>query len=77
MLQEGQNLNDIKAGVIIQLDGKERAFIQKFGRILRSDSPQQFIFYYKNTKDVDYLNNIIEDIDSNYITEINNLLTLI
>lgn len=77
MLQEGQNLNDIKAGVIIQLDGKERAFIQKFGRILRSDSPQQFIFYYKNTKDIDYLNNIIEDIDSNYITEINNLLTLI
>lgn len=33
MLQEGQNLTDIEIGIIIQLDGKERAFIQKFGKI--------------------------------------------
>lgn len=33
MLQEGQNLNNIQAGVIVQLDGEERGFIQKFGKI--------------------------------------------
>lgn len=32
MLQEGVNLNDIEVGVIVQLDGQERTFIQKFGK---------------------------------------------
>lgn len=33
MLQEGQNLNNIQAGIIVQLDGEERGFIQKFGKV--------------------------------------------
>jgi superfamily II DNA or RNA helicase len=71
MIQEGQNLVDIEVGIIVQLDGQERAFIQKFGRTLRADSPVQYIFYYKNTRDEEYLENILEGIDSNYIQEIN------
>lgn len=74
MLQEGQNLTDIEAGIIIQLDGQERAFVQKFGRSLRADDPIQFIFYYKNTRDVDYLDNVIEGINEDYITEVDNLI---
>ena len=74
MLQEGQNLKDIEAGIIIQLDGQERAFVQKFGRSLRADDPIQFIFYYKNTRDVDYLDNVIEGINEDYITEVDNLI---
>lgn len=74
MLQEGQNLNDIEAGIIVQLDGQERAFVQKFGRSLRADDPVQFIFYYKNTRDMDYLNNVLEGINNEYITEIDNLV---
>lgn len=31
MLQEGQNLPDIEKGMIIQLDGNERGFVQKLG----------------------------------------------
>lgn len=76
MLQEGQNLTDIEAGIIIQLDGQERAFVQKFGRSLRADDPIQFIFYYKNTRDVDYLDNVIEGINEDYITEVDNLVDL-
>lgn len=34
MLQEGQNLNGIEAGIIIQLDGKDRSFIQRFGKLV-------------------------------------------
>lgn len=67
MLQEGQNLIDIEAGIIIQLDGSERPFIQKFGRSLRASDPHQYIFYYKNTRDEEYLNNILEDFNSDYI----------
>lgn len=67
MLQEGQNLVDIEAGIIIQLDGSERPFIQKMGRTLRASDPHQYIFYYKNTRDEEYLNNILEDFNSDYI----------
>lgn len=74
MLQEGQNLTDIEAGIIVQLDGQERAFVQKFGRSLRADAPIQFIFYYKDTRDVDYLDNVLEGIDLEYIIEVDNLI---
>ena len=72
MLTEGQNLKNIEVGIIVQLDGKKRPFIQKSGRILRSESPQQYIFYYKGTRDEEYLHNILEGIDSNYVSTIEN-----
>lgn len=74
MLQEGQNLTDIEAGIIVQLDGQERAFVQKFGRSLRADDPIQFIFYYKDTRDMDYLENVLEGIDNEYIIEVDSLI---
>lgn len=70
MLQEGVNLNDIDAGIIIQLDGEERSFIQRFGRTLRADSPEQYIIYYKATRDEEYLKNALENIDKKYIKEL-------
>lgn len=70
MLQEGQNLPGIQVGVIIQLDGKERAFIQKFGRSMRAEDPVQYIFYYEETKDEEYLKNVLENINEEYITKI-------
>ena len=76
MLQEGQNLPNIEAGVIVQLDGQERAFVQKFGRSLRATDPIQFIFYYKDTKDTEYLKNVLEGINEEYITEVDNLIDL-
>lgn len=69
MLQEGQNLNNIQAGIIVQLDGKERPFIQKFGRAMRAEDPVQYIFYYKNTQDEKWKNMVLEGIDSTYIKE--------
>lgn len=72
MLQEGVNLTDIEVGVIVQLDGEERSFIQRFGRTLRSDSPVQYIIYYKGTRDEEYLKNALESIDKKYIKEIKN-----
>lgn len=76
MLQEGQNLTDIEAGVIVQLDGQERAFVQKFGRSLRATDPVQFIFYYKDTRDTEYLENVLEGINEEYITKVDNLIDL-
>ena len=69
MLQEGQNLKGIQAGVIVQLDGKERAFIQKFGRSMRAEDPIQYIFYYRYTQDEKWMKKVLEGIDPNFIKE--------
>lgn len=68
MLQEGQNLNDIEKGIIIQLDGKLRSFIQKSGRVLRAEHPEIFIIYVKGTRDEEYLKNALEGLNPDYIT---------
>lgn len=73
MLQEGVNLNDIEVGIIVQLDGEERSFIQRFGRTLRAESPEQYIIYYKDTRDAEYLKNALEGIDIKYIREVKEL----
>lgn len=67
MLVEGQNLVDIEAGVIIQLDKNSRTFIQKLGRTLRSKNPIQYILYFKDTSDEVFLNNAIKEINKKYI----------
>lgn len=69
MLQEGQNLKNIEAGLIIQLDGKSRAFIQKFGRVMRGKKPILYILYAKDTHDEGYLENALKDINEKYISE--------
>lgn len=71
MITEGMNLTNIELGIIVQLDGKERLFIQKFGRVLRADSPVICIFYYKDTQDEVYLRNALENIDPKYVRHIN------
>lgn len=70
MITEGMNLTDIQTGIIVQLDGKERLFIQKFGRSLRAEDPVTFIFYYKDTQDEKYLKGALESIDSKYVQHI-------
>ena len=71
MATEGLNLADIQAGIIVQLDGKERLFVQKFGRSLRAEDPVAYIFYYKNTQDEKYLKNALENIDEKFISHLN------
>ena len=70
MITEGMNLTDIQLGIIVQLDGKERLFLQKTGRVMRSDSPKIIIFYYRNTQDENYLKGALETIDSKYVQHI-------
>lgn len=66
-LQEGQNLNNIDAAIITQLDSKDRSFIQKTGRALRSENPEIYILYYKNTRDEEFLQNVFDNIKPEYI----------
>lgn len=77
MLQEGVTLTDIDAGVIIQLDGNSRGFIQKTGRMLRSINPVIYVFCIKDTQDTVYLNKMLENINLKYITFIDNMIKYI
>lgn len=70
MIQEGANLKGIEAGVVVQLGGKEREFIQKFGRAMRSGNPEQHIIVINKTRDIDYLMNAIDSIDKNYLVRV-------
>ena len=72
MITEGMNLNGIEAGIIVQLDGKERLFVQKCGRALRAEDPVVYIFYYKDTQDDVYLKGALENIDEKFVKYINN-----
>lgn len=67
MAKEGLNLTNIEAAVLIQLDGNDIAFIQKTGRALRAKEPDVYIFYFKDTRDKDYLDIALETINKEYI----------
>lgn len=68
---EGMNFNDIEVGIIVQLFGKEIKVQQSLGRFMRAEKPEIYIFYYKNTRDEEYLNNAIDGIDKKYIKQLN------
>jgi len=67
MLREGVNLNNIEAGVIVQLDNQEKSYIQMQGRSLRSLAPEMYILYVSATQDEVYVNTALEDVDKELI----------
>lgn len=67
MLQEGVSLKNIQAGLIVQLDGKARSFVQKFGRVMRSEEPRLKIIYVPESRDEDYLYNALKGVKKQYI----------
>ncbi len=72
MMREGMNLDNIEAGIIIQLDsGQDEGlnFIQMCGRTMRAEAPEIFILYVRNTQDEKYLRRALSKIDKRYIKE--------
>ena len=67
---EGINLNNIEAGMIVQLDATEIRWFQKMGRLVRGKKPDVYIIYYKGTRDEEFLASAIKDINKDYIKTI-------
>lgn len=67
MIQEGANLNGIETGLIVQLGGKERVFIQKFGRTMRSKNPVQHVIVIDKTQDVVFFEGSLKNIENMYL----------
>lgn len=67
MLQEGVSLKNIQAGLVVQLDGKARRFVQKFGRVMRSEKPILDILYVPESRDEDFLYTALENVKQDYV----------
>lgn len=59
VLNEGMNLTQLDACVIVGIDGKELSTIQRIGRSIRSTEPKIHIIKALDTKDAEYVENII------------------
>ena len=68
---EGMNFNQIDAGILIQLDGSKLKTTQKSGRFYRAENPEIYIFYFKNTRDQEFLEMALEGMDKQYIKQLN------
>jgi superfamily II DNA or RNA helicase len=64
MMKSGQNLQGIQTGVLVQLDANELSFIQKSGRIFRSDYPVLYILVVRGTRDEVFLQTAISGVNT-------------
>lgn len=71
MLREGQNLNNIEAGIVVQLDNVERMFTQTLGRSMRAMYPEQYVLYVNNTQDETYVKTALTSFNMEYVKFIN------
>jgi len=67
MFKSGVNLEDIQVGVFVQVDNSSVSLNQILGRVLRSTLPVLYVFRCVGTKDDEYVNTALEDINPKYI----------
>lgn len=73
MLDEGINLSSCRIGIYAVLNSSERMIKQKLGRLLRHNKPVIIIPYYRNTREEEIVNKMIEDYNPQLIKRITNL----
>jgi len=70
-LREGQNLNGIQAGLVIQLDNQTKSFTQELGRVLRSSYPIFYVLVLEGTRDEVFFDTALAGLDESFINYIN------
>lgn len=73
MLNEGCNLTNCRIGVFGVINSSEIMIIQKIGRILRHPKPIIIIPYYKDTREEEIVDKIIQDYNPKLIKIVNNI----
>ena len=76
MLNEGMNLVDCRIGIYANLNNSDIIIKQRLGRILRHKNPIIIIPYYKNTREEELVNKMLEDYDEDLITIISDIKDL-
>ena len=67
MLDEGVNLVDCQVGLFVNLNASERMQKQRLGRILRHPEPMIVIPFYKNTRDEEIVQKMLQDYNQDLV----------
>lgn len=73
MLNEGANLVNCRVGVYAVLNSSERLIKQKLGRLLRHPNPIIIIPYFRNTREQEIVETMLEDYNPDLVHTINQL----
>lgn len=73
MLDEGISLTNCQIGIFNMLNSSDRLSVQRIGRILRHKNPVIIVPYFKNTREEEIVNKMIEGYNKESITVINNI----
>ena len=73
ILNEGVNLTNCRIGIFCNLNSSEIVVKQRIGRILRHKSPIIIIPYFKDTREEELVQKMIEEYSENSIISINNI----
>lgn len=76
ILNEGANLTNCQVGIFVSINSSDTMRIQKLGRILRHKEPKIFILYYKNTREEELVQEMLENYNSELVTVVSNLKEL-
>lgn len=71
--REGITINGIEEGLIVQASGSDTKNYQTVGRIAIGEAPLVYVLRLKNTRDDAFVEKLKEDVDSDYIIEIDYL----
>ena len=73
ILNEGVNLTNCKIGIFCNLNSSEIITRQRCGRLLRHKSPVIIIPYFKNTREEELVEKMIEEYSKDSIITIDNI----
>lgn len=73
MLNEGMNLYNCQIGIYANLNSSESIIKQRMGRLLRHPNPVIIIPYYKNTREEELLQTMLEDYNPKLVTTISKI----
>lgn len=73
MLNENANLTNCRYAIFANLPSSDIVQIQRIGRALRHSHPVIIIPYYKETREEEIINKMLENLDKKYIKEIHSI----
>lgn len=76
MLNEGMNLTNCQIGIYANLNSSETIVKQRTGRLLRHPNPVIIIPYFKNTREEELVQKMLEDYNPELITTITNIKSI-
>lgn len=76
ILNEGINLTSCQCGIFVSINSSEIMVKQKIGRILRHKNPIIIIVYYKDTREEEIVNTMLQNYNPDLITTVTNIKEL-